>query len=167
MEFYQFSSPGTHLVTRLWQNITFAAFWYISGQNGQDPADPTFEINGHGASVWCHCNVIHIKGWNLNNLAHRNMHLVTRLYLYTTFRIFGINQCKTCNTCCPTLEINGHGASVSCHSNYVDIKGWNMINLAHRELIWLRVCDTTSLFRIIGIYIYTKKPKKWCFVTAA
>ena len=51
------------LVTLPQQNSTFhdfevilrVEFWY-------DTAAPTFEINGHGASMLCHYNNLHVKG---------------------------------------------------------------------------------------------------------
>ena len=51
-----------HPVTFPQQKITFGDFEAILGLNLQDPAAPTFEINGHGASVWSHYNELHVKG---------------------------------------------------------------------------------------------------------
>ena len=39
----------------------------------------TFEINGHRASVVCHCNFVYTNGWNFNNLANHDriwLHIV-------------------------------------------------------------------------------------------
>ena len=51
-----------HLVTLPQQNVTFYDFEAILVLNSQDPAAMTFEINGHGASVLSHYNVLHVKG---------------------------------------------------------------------------------------------------------
>ena len=40
----------------------FEIIFGIPGVNLQDPAGPSFEINGHGASVWYHNNDLHRKG---------------------------------------------------------------------------------------------------------
>ena len=118
---------------------------------------PDFEINGHGASVWCHCNVIHIKGWNFINLAHqehiwlRGCDKTSLLRFFWYIYISGQNWRDPAD---PTFEIIGYGAFVLCHFNDTHIKGLNLINLAHQEHIWIRGCDKTSLLRFFGIYIY-------------
>ena len=49
----------------------FLGFYSMLIQKWMDPASTNFETNGHGASVWSHCNDIHIKGKSLYNLPHR------------------------------------------------------------------------------------------------
>ena len=88
-------------------------FWGTSAQSWQDRAAPTFEINGHGASVTCYCNYIRIKGWNLINLAQQKRH---RLHINDKTSIlgdfWGTSAQNWQDRAAPTFEINGHGASV-------------------------------------------------------
>ena len=51
IKFNQYNTYRMHSVALPQQNITFLVFEALLGANWQDQAVPTFEINGHGASV--------------------------------------------------------------------------------------------------------------------
>ena len=107
----------------------------------QDPADPTFEINGLGASVWSHYNDLHVKGWNLLNLLHIKyvwLHWCNKTSLFRTLWLFWRQDLTD-----QTFEINGHGASVWSHYNELQVKGWNLLHLLHIEYIWLHCRNKT------------------------
>ena len=74
---------------------------------------PTFEINGHGASVWGQGNAMHIRYQNLINLANHERNWIHGDEKTSVFRHFGMfSCCKNCKTYYPIFEINGYGASV-------------------------------------------------------
>ena len=63
----------------------------ILGLNLQDPSVPTFEINGHGASVWVHYKALHMKRQNLHNLPHYKCiwsHCRNKTSLFRTLRLY-------------------------------------------------------------------------------
>ena len=50
----QFTPLATNLESLQQEKHTFKDFQTAStAQNNHDPAAPTFEMHGHGASVWC------------------------------------------------------------------------------------------------------------------
>ena len=63
--------PEAHLLTRLRQNINLGVFGIYPGKTGKTLLPQFLKINGHGDSMWCQCDVIHIKEWNLINLVHQ------------------------------------------------------------------------------------------------
>ena len=125
-------------------NITFWDFELFMRQNCQTPAFPTFEINGHVASVSCHYSVIHIIWWNIitdNRFCYNAA--VKRHFLW----FWAFHVAKTVKPpAAPTFEINRHGALVSCHYSYSHIMWWNINNLAHWQRILLPCHVKTSLF---------------------
>ena len=66
----QFRPLLTSLVSPPHESITFQVFDAILKLVHGGMGTPTFEINGHGASVWCHCSNWHLKRFNLCNLDH-------------------------------------------------------------------------------------------------
>ena len=99
---------------------------------------PTFEIIGHGASVCCQLNYMHIKGHIQCNLPHRQriwFHWHNDNSLFAGF----FRHFNAKNGCLDalTFKINGHAASVCCPFNDMNIKGNNQYNLLHMQRIWV------------------------------
>ena len=111
----------------------------------------TFEIYNHVDSVWCHGNAINIKGWNPADLinwecirlrgADKSSILDFLVHIRENWQVHTAQ----------TFEISGHGTFVWCHCNPINIKEWNLINLAYQERVWLRGSDVTSLLGLFGV----------------
>ena len=77
------------------------------------PSTTTFEINGPGVSVLYHCDALHLKGWNLINLAHQKRTWLGGSDETSLLGLFGIyiSMQNWQDPVSATFEINGHGAS--------------------------------------------------------
>ena len=98
LEFDQFYLQCMFLDNWCWENNNSWDFWYvhICAIPLAKPATTTFEVNGHDAFVWCHCDAMHITGWNLINLTYNKRIWLNGVEKTSVFRIFGMFLCKTC-----------------------------------------------------------------------
>ena len=107
--------------TRIWRIFVFPALTaHVALRR------PTFEINGHGASVWYHWYTIHIFYCKLFHITQLVAYLGIPLKKKPKFGAFLCHSfCGTFALRCPTFQINGHGISVWCHCDNIHILGTN------------------------------------------
>ena len=121
------------------------------------PHCTNFEMNGHGAFVWCHRTWIHIKCWNLNNIPSRKrtwLHRVEKNHFLRFFFVSGQNwQLPHCHEyrnkwswgiCVMTLY--------SKLKTPIHTKWWNLNNIPHQERIWSHRVDKKPNFKICCVF---------------
>ena len=118
----------------------FSTFCYFGSKTART-ATPTFDINGHGASV-------RFMTKSTENASFGNIAATRYLYFGLCYYFWR----KTAKSATPNFEINGHGASVRFHYNDWHLIKWHLYNSLHREGIRLLCRNKISLFRTLSLF---------------